>query len=253
MINIALNTFKEIIRNKFMYLIIFFALVFIIFSLALGKLTIWDDQKVIVDFGLAMIEIFSFISVLFVGSQLLFKEVEGKTIFLILSKPINRYEFILWKFLGFSIVIFLVVLLQSLLYIWVLLFKGIPVDNLIVWALFFTYLKLEILLSIVIFLSTFMSNILTILVSVIFYFIAHSFSVIIDLVIRIQNEFLLYWVKTLQVLFPPFEAINLKDSIWSFSNFPLSYLVWNTFYSLFYLALILFFTVLIFNKKNFEN
>lgn len=253
MINIALNTFKEIIRNKFLYLIIFFALVFIIFSLALGKLTIWDDNKVIVDFGLAMIEIFSFISVLFVGSQLLFKEVDGKTIFLILSKPINRYEFILWKFLGFSMVIFLVLLLQSILYIWVLFIKDISLDNLIIWALFFTYLKLEILLSVLMFLSTFMSNILTILVSVIFYFIAHSFSVIIDLVVRAQNEVLLYLVKFLQVLFPPFEAINLKDSIWSFSNFPLSYLVWNTFYSLFYLALILFFTVLIFNRKNFEN
>lgn len=253
MINIALNTFKEIIRNKFLYLIIFFALVFIIFSLALGKLTIWDDNKVIVDFGLAMIEIFSFISVLFVWSQLLFKEVEGKTIFLILSKPINRYEFILGKFLGFSFVIFLVVLFQSILYIWVLFFKGIPLDNLIIWALFFTYLKLEILLSVLMFLSTFMSNILTILVSVIFYFIAHSFSVIIDLVVRAQNEVLLYFVKFLQVLFPPFEAINLKDSIWSFSNFSLSYLVWNTFYSLFYLVLILFFTVLIFNRKNFEN
>ena len=112
MINIALNTFKEIIRNKFLYLIIFFAFVFIILSLALGKLTIWDDQKVIVDFGLAMIEIFSFISVLFVGSQLLFKEVDGKTIFLILSKPIHRYEFIIWKFLWFSLVIFLVVFFQ---------------------------------------------------------------------------------------------------------------------------------------------
>lgn len=253
MINIALNTFKEIIRNKFLYLIIFFAFVFIILSLALGKLTIWDDQKVIVDFGLAMIEIFSFISVLFVGSQLLFKEVDGKTIFLILSKPIHRYEFIIWKFLWFSLVIFLVVFFQSILYILVLLFKDINLDSLILWALFFTYLKLEILLSIVIFLSTFMSNMLTILVSVIFYFIAHSFSIIIDLVVRVQNEVLIYMVKALQLLFPPFEAINLKDSIWSFSNFPISYLLLNTFYSVFYLALILFFTVLIFNKKNFEN
>jgi hypothetical protein len=64
---------------------------------------------------------------------------------------------------------------------------------------------------------------------------------------------LLYFVKSLQVLFPPFEAINLKDSIWSFANFPISYLALNTAYSMFYLALILFFTVLIFNKKNFEN
>jgi len=76
MLNIALNTFREIVRNKFLYLIIFFAFAFIIFSFSIGSLTIGDDEKVIVDFGLAMIEIFGLIGVLFVGSQLLFKEVE---------------------------------------------------------------------------------------------------------------------------------------------------------------------------------
>ena len=77
--NIALNTFKEIVRNRFLYLILFFAFIFIIFSLALEKLTIGEGDKVIVDFGLAMIEIFGLIGVLFVWSQLLFKEIEGKT------------------------------------------------------------------------------------------------------------------------------------------------------------------------------
>ena len=120
MINIALNTFKEIIRNKFLYLILVFAFLFIIFSISLGKLTIWENSKIIVDFGISMIEIFGFIWVIFIWSQLLFKEIEWKTIFLILSKPIKRYEFILWKFLGFSLVIFIIVFLQSILYIWVL-------------------------------------------------------------------------------------------------------------------------------------
>lgn len=96
--NIAFNTFREIVRNRFLYMIVFFAFVFIIFSVALGKLTLGDDNKIIVDFGLAMIEIFGLVGVLFVGSQLLFREIEGKTIFLILSKPIDRYEFLLGKF-----------------------------------------------------------------------------------------------------------------------------------------------------------
>jgi len=59
--NIALNTFKEIVRNKFLYLILFFAFLFILLSLALEKLTIGEGDKVIVDFGLAMIEIFGLI------------------------------------------------------------------------------------------------------------------------------------------------------------------------------------------------
>jgi ABC-type transport system involved in multi-copper enzyme maturation permease subunit len=110
MLNIALNTFREIIRNKFLYLIIFFAFVFIIFSISLWRLTIWDDSKIIVDFWLAMIEIFWFLSVLFVWSQLLFKEIEWKTIFLILSKPIKRYQFIIGKFFGFSLCVLLIIL-----------------------------------------------------------------------------------------------------------------------------------------------
>lgn len=64
-----------------------------------------------------MIEIFGLIGVLFVGSQLLFKEVEGKTIFLILSKPIKRQDFMLGKFFGFSGTIGLIVLFQSILYL----------------------------------------------------------------------------------------------------------------------------------------
>ena len=72
MFNIALNTFREIVRNKFLYMILFFGFLFIIFSLILGQLTLWEDNKIIVDFGLSMIEIFGLIWVLFVWSQLFF-------------------------------------------------------------------------------------------------------------------------------------------------------------------------------------
>ena len=253
MINIALNTFKEIVRNKFLYLILVFAFLFIIFSISLWKLTIWEDVKVITDFWIAMIEIFWFIGVLFVGSQLLFKEIEGKTIFLILSKPIKRYEFILWKFLWFSMIIFLITFLQSLLYVMVLFFKWIQIDSLILFSLLFIFLKLIILVAIVLFFSTFMSTILTIIVSIMVYFVSHSFSLLLDLVNKAQITFLEIFWKILQLLFPPFEALNIKDYIWSFINFPMSFFIQNTIYSICYLFLVLFFTVLIFNRKKFEN
>ncbi|MDD3303128.1 MAG: hypothetical protein PHN31_06245 [Candidatus Gracilibacteria bacterium] len=253
MLNIAINTFKEITRNKFLYLIIFFALIFIAFSISLGKLTIGDDDKVIVDFGLAMIEIFGFLSVLFVGSQLLFKEIEGKTIFLILSKPIKRYEFIIGKFLGFSFCILLIILLQALLFLLVLFIKDIEITKIILFSLFFTALKLEILLSFVFFFSTFMSNILTIIVSVLVYLIAHSFSLLLDLVSMTKNSIIIGSIKLLQLLFPPLEALNIKDVIGSFTDFKFFFFVFNTFYSIAYLAIIIIFTILIFNKKKFEN
>lgn len=253
MFNITLNTFREIIRNKFLYMIIFFAFAFIIFSVSLWTLTIWDDDKIIVDFWLAMIEIFWLIWLLFVWSQLLFKEIDGKTIFLILSKPIKRYEFILWKFFGFSLTLFVILVFQSFLFLLILFVKDIEITELIVFSLFFTYLKLEILLSLVFFFSTFMSHILTILVSLIIYFLWHSFSLLLDLASRFKNEIHILFIRLLELLFPPMNALNTKDVIWSFDNFSTMYFVSNTFYALFYIGVLLVFTILIFNRKRFEN
>lgn len=253
MLNIAKNTFKEIVRNRFLYLILFFAFVFILFSLALGRLTIWESEKVIVDFGLGMIEIFGLIGVLFVWSQLLFKEVEGKTIFLILSKPIKRQDFILGKFFGFSATIFLIVLLQSMLYLFVLFLSWIQITYLILWSLLFTFFKLEILLAIVFFFSTFISNIMTIMVSLMVYLISHNFSLLLDLLFKSGQEWLAQAGRIFQLLFPPMQALNVKDVIGSFSDFSIKFFMFNSFYAGMYILIILFFTVQIFSRKTFED
>lgn len=253
MLNIALNTFREIVRNKFLYMILFFGFLFIIFSLILGQLTLWEDNKIIVDFGLSMIEIFGLIWVLFVWSQLLFKEVDGKTIFLILSKPIGRHEFIVGKFLGFSATIWIIVFFQSLLFLAVLLFKDIQIDYLIIMSLIFTFLKLEILLALVFFFSTIISNILTVLVTIMVYFASHSFSHLIDMAYSTKNMVLLYFSKGLELIFPPMQALNIKDVIGSFQNFPASYFVQNTIYAIVYIVVIMAISIAIFNKKKFEN
>jgi len=253
MINIAINTFKEIIRNKYMYMIVFFWLIFIAFSIILWRLTIWEDSKIIVDFWLAMIEIFWLLGVLFVWSQLLFKEIDWKTIFLILSKPIKRYEFIIWKIMWFSMSIILITIFQSILFIIVLYFKEINIDYLIIWSLINIFLKLEIMLVIVFFLSTFMSNMLIVASSLMIYFASHSFSIILDLVNKIWNNFIINWVKLLQLLFPPFESLNTKDIIWNFSNISNSYFLFNFTYSKLFFFIILYFTIIIFSRKKFEN
>ncbi len=253
MLNIAINTFREISRNKYLYMILFFAFVFIIFSILLSKLTIWDTSKIIIDFWLSMIEIFWLIWVLFVGSQLLFKEIEGKTIFLILSKPIKRYEFILWKFIGFSFAIFLIILFQAIIFLGLLFFQEIEISKLIIVSLINTFLKLEIALTLVFFLSSFMSNLLTIIVAVMMYFLSHSFSIVLDMAKKTWDNLIIYGTKILSIIFPPLQALNTKDIIWTFSNFSNTYFFMNISYSLIYIFLVLFFTCLIFKRKNFEN
>lgn len=253
MINIAINTFKEIVRNRFLYIIVFFWFIFISFSLILAQLSLWEDSKIITDFGIAMIEVFWLIWVLFVWSQLLFKEIEWKTIFLILSKPIKRMDFILWKVLGFSATILFITLIQSIVYLLVLVIKDIEITKLIIWSIINIFIKLELLLAIVFFLSTFMSNIMIIATSLMVYLASHSYSLVLDMVIKTKNELFINIWKTVQLLFPPFEALNTKDLIWSFSNFTNTYFILNSFYSLVYFVIIMFFTVIIFSRKKFEN
>ena len=76
---------------------------------------------------------------------------------------------------------------------------------------------------------------------------------LLDLSTSVKSTFMAYFTKGLQLLFPPFEALNIKDVIWSFKNFDNFYFLQNTIYSLVYLALILLFSVLIFDRKKFEN
>lgn len=120
-------------------------------------------------------------------------------------------------------------------------------------SLIFTFLKLEILLALVFFFSTFVSNIVTVLVTVMIYFAAHSLSDLMDLAKRTWGSVLQYVIQAIQVVFPPMESLNIKDVIWSFKNFSANLLALNTIYAVVYIAIILYFTVLIFNRKKFEN
>ena len=97
---IARNTFRENIRDKVLYNLILFALIMILSSLALGKLTLGNEGKVIVDLGLFSISVFGMLISIFIGIGLVYKELEKKTVYVLLSKPVHRYELVLGKYLG---------------------------------------------------------------------------------------------------------------------------------------------------------
>jgi ABC-type transport system involved in multi-copper enzyme maturation permease subunit len=211
--NIAKNTFRELARNKMLYLILFFGILLIIFSLALAALSLGQTDKIVSDFGLAMIEVFGLLSVIFIGSQLLFREIEGKTIYLILSKPIARYEFILGKFFGFALILACIILFQSVLFAGVVWYAGTPWTYLFIIAIVFTYLKLMVLFAVILFFSTFVSSLLSILLTLGVYVISHAISPMLDNAIRGGNVVFLRFSQFLYLLFPNFEGLNYAKNI----------------------------------------
>jgi ABC-type transport system involved in multi-copper enzyme maturation permease subunit len=99
-LTIARNTFKEVLRDKVFYNLFVFALLMIGSALLLGTLTIGEQSKIIKDIGLASIDLFGVLIAIFVGVGLISKELEKRTIYTIIAKPVHRYQFLLGRFAG---------------------------------------------------------------------------------------------------------------------------------------------------------
>jgi ABC-type transport system involved in multi-copper enzyme maturation permease subunit len=128
---IAMNAFKEVIRDKILYNILIFTLVVIISSVLLGQLTIGQDQRVIKDIGLASMSLFGVLIATFVGTSLIHKEIRKKTIYTIISKPIYRYEFVLGKYCGLLLTMFINLAIMAVVLFGVLVFHKLLVPPLI--------------------------------------------------------------------------------------------------------------------------
>ena len=100
--HIASNTFRECVRDKVLYNLVIFAVLIIVSSLILGAITIGDVKQVIINLGLSTISLFGTLIAIFIGIQLVHKEIDKKTVYSLLSKPVARHEFILGKCLGLS-------------------------------------------------------------------------------------------------------------------------------------------------------
>jgi ABC-type transport system involved in multi-copper enzyme maturation permease subunit len=97
---IALNTYREAVRDKVLFGVLVLAAGVLALTLALGELSLDQNMRVVTDLGLASISLFSVVVAIFLGSSLLYKEIERKTLYVILPKPIARFEFLLGKYFG---------------------------------------------------------------------------------------------------------------------------------------------------------
>ena len=120
---IALNTFKEAVRNKVLYFLLIFAILILGFSVIISDLSIASPNKLIKDLGLASIDFFGFLIAVFVGIYLVYNELDRKTIYTIVSKPIGRTQFILGKFFGLLFTIYVNILIMSIVFFAVLHFR----------------------------------------------------------------------------------------------------------------------------------
>jgi ABC-type transport system involved in multi-copper enzyme maturation permease subunit len=110
---VAINTFREAVRDRVLYGVLGIATFVLLFTLVLAEVSLDQEKRIVLDVGLASISVFSVLASVFLGSSLLYKEIERKTLYVILPKPIHRHEFLLGKYFGIVLTVAVFIALQG--------------------------------------------------------------------------------------------------------------------------------------------
>ncbi len=251
-LSLAYNTFREAIRDKVLYSLLFFAALMVGIAVIFDHLTIGEPTKIIKDFGLAAIALFGVLIAIFVGIGLVYKEMERKTIYNILSKPIYRYQFILGKYLGLLMTILLEVAIMSLVLFFILYFYEGKLDFFLLYAIGMTILELMIVIAFALLFSSFSTPILSGLFTLSFYIIGHFTADLIEFGKKSETLTLKYLTQILYYLIPNLDYLNLKGTVVYHLPVERSYLYLASLYGISYVLLLLLLSIVIFQRRDIK-
>ena len=152
---LALNTFREAVRNKVLHSLLGFALVLIFAALAVGQLSLGEETRVTRDIGLGGIGLFGVLIAIFVGVNLVYKEIQLKTVYAMLAKPVRRHEFILGKFAGMVLTLVLLIAVMALVLVIVLGVQGVQPDVALAKALLLLVVEVVVVTAVAVMFSSF--------------------------------------------------------------------------------------------------
>ncbi len=248
---IAGITFKEAKRDRVLYLLFFFAALGIVASRVLALLTVGDRTKIIKDVGLASISVFGVLMAILIGTGLVYKEIDKKTIFTLLAKPLHRAEFILGKFLGLVLTLFVMTAAMAAIFLVLVYVHTLKIEGALLVAVAYLFVELVLITAVAVLFSSFSTPILSSLFALGFTLIGHL-SWGLDLVVQKMTPGLgRTLVRVLATVLPDLENFNFKTEVVHGLPIPPGIYVSSLLYGLCYTAFILALAVLIFRRRDF--
>lgn len=248
---IAMNTFRETIRDRVLAVIVVFALLMIAGGLWLGSISLGEQGRMIIDFGLVAVTGFGLIVAVFVAASLVHKEVEKRTVFVLFSKPVSRAAFIAGKFIGLCGTMAVVLIGMGLfLFALVWLVAG-QASGMVLLAVLMIYVQLLAVVAVTVFFSTLGSAILAAVLGICV-FVAGQLSHNVLSLTRLGDNpatEALSWV--VYVIIPNFSAVDVKAGAVGEQT-----LVWGQIglwvaYLLAYIVVALALATVVFRRKEF--
>ena len=250
-LSIALNTFRENLRDKLLYNLLVFALLLIGSSLLLMRLTLGEFHRLLLDVGLGSINIFGVLIAIFVGIGLVNKEIEKKTIYTIVSKPVARYQFLVGKYLGLTLTLLVNTLIMAGGLLLVLFAQAVPIESMLFKALGLIFMEFMVITAVALLCSTFTSATLSAIFTLATYVIGHLTA---DLKTfgEKMDEGMRAVVTGLYYILPNLERFNLKGNVIHHIEVSGADLLLIVAYGLTYVAFLLMAASIIFHRRDFR-
>lgn len=249
---IGLNTMREAIRNKLLYTLLFFAIVMIGTGVIVGSISYVEGSRILQDVGLASIRLFSTGIAIFVGVGLIYSEVYRRTIYTILSKPVSRAEFLVGKFVGLVMTIWLQLVIMSAAFIAVSLSSGAPIDSGHFYALALLGVELAVVVAVATLFSAFTTPMLASFFTLGIYMMGHLSRNLLQIGEQGESESMRQLTRVIYEIVPDLESFNL--SVQAVHQLPIatSEVVLPVLYAVGYIAALLFAATFIFERRDFK-
>jgi ABC-type transport system involved in multi-copper enzyme maturation permease subunit len=262
---IAVNVFRESVRDKVLYNLVLFAILMIGTSYLLGQLTAGQDVKIIKDLGLAATSVFGLFIAVFIGIGLVSKEVERRSVYSLLPKPIHRYQLILGKYAGLTLTLIVNIALMTLAFYAVLLYAAWGVapevqrawdapalDPALLTAIGLILVELLLVTAIALFFSTFSTPMLSAALTFGLFIVGHfstdlrNFDQVLDSPAAVALARGLYWVL------PNLGQFDVKAQVVHGQTVPIGYVALTSGYAALYTAMLLTIAVYVFSRRDFK-
>jgi len=253
--SVTLNTFREAVRDRVLYNLVFFALLMMASAIFMGQISLQIEVIVTVTVGLSAVSVIGLLIAVFTGVGLVSKEIDKRTMYALLSKPVQRWEFLVGKFGGLVLTLAVntaamaIGLFLALLYVKHSLERG---DAAVLVAIYFIWLKIAIVIALALLFSCFTSQLLAILFTAGLY-IAGLF------VTQMRNlsgskldpltQTFFSWVS---YVLPNFENFNVTAAAAHGRSIPRVLIFHNTAYTIVYCAIVLFAAAVVFSRRNLK-
>lgn len=252
--HIASNTFREAVRDRVLYNLIAFALLLTGAAILVGEISISIEKLVVINLGLTAVSLFGVVIAIFVGIGLVSKEIEKRTLYTVLSRPVRRWEFIIGKFFGLAGTLVVNTFFMAIGVFGALLYVAHHYQKSDVWilvALYFIVLQFLIICALALLFSSFSSPLLSAVFAFALFVIGSFAEDLRGYAAMVHG--LSRWLATgAAYLVPNFSAFNVIGSVAHAQPVAGHLILYNTGYALAYAAMALSAAVLIFEYRDLK-